>query len=81
MAGEELVPDSRPYGWYSPTYALKQPALLWLRSAHAPLPMRGVTKWVLDKTVMEDINIDWLDPEMGQPALSRVEYRGMRVET
>ncbi len=81
MAGEELVPDSRPYGWYSPTYALKQPALLWLRSAHAQLPMRGVTKWVLDKTVMEDIDIDWQDPEMGRPALSRVEYRGMSVET
>ena len=81
MAGEELVPDSRPYGWYAPTYALKQPALLWLRSAHAQLPMRGVTKWVLDKTVMEDIDIGWLDPEKGRPALSRVEYRGMRVET
>ena len=81
MAGEELVPDSRPYGWYSPTYALKQPALLWLRSAHAQLPMRGVTKWVLDKTVMEDIDIGWQDPEMGRPALSRVEYRGMSVET
>ena len=81
IAGEELVPDSRPYGWYSPTYALKQPALLWLRSAHAQLPMRGVTKWVLDKTVMEDIDIGWQDPEMGRPALSRVEYRGMSVET
>ncbi len=81
MAGEALVPDSRVCGWYAPTYALKQPALLWLRSAHAQLPMRGVTKWVLDKTVMEDIDIDWLDPEMGRPALSRVEYRGMSVDT
>ncbi len=81
MAGEELVPDSRPYGWYAPTYALKQPALLWLRCAHAQLPMREVTKWLLDKTVMDDVDIGWLDPAMGQPALSRVEYRGMRVET
>jgi len=81
MAGEELVPDSRPCGWYAPTYAQKQPALLWLRSAHAQLPMRGVTKWVLDKTVMEDIDISWLDLEMGRPALSCVEYRGKSVET
>ena len=81
MVGEAFVPDSRPYGWYAPTYALKQPALLWLRSAHAQLPMRGVTKWALDKTVMDDIDINWLDPEVGRPAISWVEYRGMRLET
>jgi len=81
IAGEELVADSRAYGWHAPTYALKQPALLWLRSAHAPLPIRGVTKWVLDETDMEDVNIGWLDPEIGRPALSSVEYRGMRLDT
>ncbi|HUS85456.1 MAG TPA: hypothetical protein VMX56_09940, partial [Anaerolineales bacterium] len=81
IAGEEFVSDSSTYGWFAPTYALKQPALLWLRSAHAPLPMRGVTKWVLDETEMEDVNISWLDPEIGRPALSSVEYRGMRLDT
>ena len=81
IAGEELVSDSRPYGWYSPTYAMKQPALHWLRSAHTQLPMRGVTKWVLDETDMEDVDIGWLDPEIKRPALSWVEYRGMRLET
>ncbi len=81
IAGEEFVSDSRSYGWYSPTYAMKQPALYWLRSAHAQLPMRGVTKWVLDETDMEGVDIGWLDPEIRRPALSWVEYRGMRLET
>lgn len=81
LAGEEFVADSSTFGWYAPTYAMKHPALLWLRSAHAQLPVRGVTKWVLDETVMEDINIGWFDPEKGRPALSQVEFREMRVET
>ncbi|MCK4741472.1 MAG: alginate lyase family protein [Anaerolineales bacterium] len=81
IAGEEFVSDSRSYGWYSPTYAMKQPALYWLRSAHAQLPMRGVTKWMLDETDMEDVDIGWLDPEIRRPALSWIDYRGMRLET
>ena len=81
IAGEELVADSRSYGWYSPTYAMKEPALLWLRSAHAQLPVRGVTRWVLNEMDMEDVDIGWLDPEIRRPALSWVEYRGMRLET
>ncbi|MCJ7823545.1 MAG: heparinase II/III family protein [Anaerolineales bacterium] len=80
IAGEEFVSDSSTYGWFAPTYALKQPALLWLRSSHAPLPMRGVTKWVLDETNMDDVNIGWLDPEIRRPPLSWVEYRGTRLE-
>jgi hypothetical protein len=80
IAGEGFVQDSSIYGWYAPTYAMKQPSLLWLRSAHAQLPMRGVTKWVFDEMDVEDINIGWLDPKMGRPALSWVEYRGMRLE-
>lgn len=81
IAGEGFVPDSRIYGWYAPTYAMKQPSLLWLRSAHDQLPMRGVTKWVFGEMDVEDINIGWMDPNMGRPALSWVEYRGMRLET
>ncbi|MGB2896473.1 MAG: alginate lyase family protein [Anaerolineales bacterium] len=82
IAGDKFVSDSITYGWYAPTYAMKQPALLWLRSAHGQLPMRGVTKWVLDEEMdLDDIDIGWLDPEVGRPALSWVEYRGMRLVT
>ncbi|MCK5052701.1 MAG: hypothetical protein KAR65_00385, partial [Anaerolineales bacterium] len=82
IGGEDFVSDSSSYGWYAPTYAMKQPALLWLRSAQAQLPMRGITKWVLDEEMnLDDVDIGWLDPEIGRPALSWVEYRGMRLET
>jgi len=82
IAGEEFVPDSRTYGWYAPTYAMKQPGLFWLRSAHAQLPMRGVTKWVLDEEMgLDEVDIGWLDPEIGRPAFSWIDYRGTRLET
>ncbi len=82
IGGEDFVSDSSSYGWYAPTYAMKQPALLWLRSGQAQLPMRGITKWVLDEEMdLDDVYIGWLDPEIGRPALSWVEYRGMRLET
>ncbi len=81
ISGEDFVADSSTFGWYAPTYAMKQPALHWLRSAHAQLPVRGVTRWVFDETDMEDVDIGWLDPEKGRPAFSRVDCRGMRLET
>ena len=81
IAGEELVSDSSVYGWDAQTYALKQPALLWLRSAYGQLPMRGITTWVLAETNEDDVDISWLDARKNRPAFSRVEYRGTRLET
>jgi hypothetical protein len=81
ISGEELASDSSTYGWDAPTYALKQPALLWLRSAHGQLPMRGITTWVLAEMDEDEVDISWLDPVMKSPAFSLVEYRGRILET
>ena len=80
IAGNAFAPDSSTYGWYSPTYALKEPALHWLRGARAQLPLRWITKWVLDEAVMKEVHLRWLNPGKGRSPLSQVEYRGMRLD-
>ncbi len=50
-AGECLLGEVEPeptWGWYSPTYSVKQPALMVIVGAAGPLPLRMVTEWTFD---------------------------------
>jgi hypothetical protein len=50
-AGECLLRKLEPeptWGWRSPTYSVKQPALMVIVEAFGPLPLRVVTEWAFD---------------------------------
>jgi hypothetical protein len=79
-AGERIVGDatlgSRTglLGWYSPTYALKSPALSLVGALEGELPLRLVTEWILGSSIAPRAEVEYRhDPGEGV-SVSRVVY-------
>lgn len=85
-AGEAVhggLPDaaSEPYGWHSPTYAVRRPALQIVCRARTRLPARLTSVWRLGKASTAPPGMVWDEQAGARPArLRAIEWDGARWE-
>ncbi len=76
--GVDVEPEPELLGWYSPTYALKQPGLSWIIRARVGIPAQFSTEIVLQEPAGE-ISIIRTKDEASLLPVVRVEYEGEEV--
>jgi hypothetical protein len=59
VAGSRVSHESPCWGWHSPTYALKEPALRLAASVRSNLPLRICTWWSFNQADPEELEIAW----------------------
>lgn len=72
--GENLIDDAEILGWYSPTYAIKEPGLYFAASMEGTLPLRMVSLWSLGKADAGALKVEWEDPSRKFPNITRIVY-------
>lgn len=73
--------ERRQWGWYSPTYALRQPALHWVTWLEGSLPKRMRSEWTIGSPGMAPPQLEWgAAAETGLPDLQAVILGGHRLE-
>lgn len=73
ISGEPLERQQQTWGWYSPTYAVREPALHWVHHAHAlDSPVQVRSWWTCGPVSWLDIGIEWTSGIEGAPQLSTV---------
>jgi hypothetical protein len=68
------------WGWYSPTYAIQEPALRLVGEASGRLPLRLETWWVFDEADPRELEIDWRDPGDLLGVFNEVTFQGECLE-
>jgi hypothetical protein len=79
--GTRSAGNEELWGWYSPTYAIKEPALRLLGETSGMLPLRLETWWSFNEADSHTIGIEWRDPGDLSGALAKVTFQGERLET
>jgi hypothetical protein len=74
VAGERLNGTVPVWGWWSPTYTVRLPALSWVNELSGWLPMRLVTIFCLGGARPEDLGLTWRQPGTGVAALERIAF-------
>jgi hypothetical protein len=72
LYGEPSDRSFSTFGWFSPTYAYKVPALTLLVTQAKELPLRFVSKWLWLGEGSGDLQVDLNSPSVGEIPLSRV---------
>jgi hypothetical protein len=79
--GESIPTADVTWGWHSPTYAVKEPALRLVAESDLDLPGRMITFWGFGELgLTEELEIGWRDPG-AETALAMMTYRGEHMET
>jgi hypothetical protein len=81
VAGGKIGSGSPLWGWRSPGYAVKEPALRFIAEARGELPLRIVSWWCFDEAKPADLVVKWSTPGEGLASLDRLEYQGEHLET
>jgi hypothetical protein len=74
VEGEELTDCPEILGWYSPTYAYKEPGLYFIGSIKGDLPLRSVSLWSLGEVDMDQLKVEWSRPAWEHTPISRITY-------
>lgn len=74
LAGDRLPGEIPQWGWYSETYAKKEPALHWVSYTKAELPLQIRTWWLFDDAKPEDLELRWESEAL--PQLRTVHFGG-----
>jgi hypothetical protein len=74
IEGESVTDCEQLLGWYSPTYAYKEPGLFLAASVEGHLPLRMVTRWCLGDVEPDKLNVDWDETGLGTMSLKRITY-------
>jgi hypothetical protein len=74
LEGEDIAQQKEVLGWFSPTYAVKEPALFFTASMEGALPLRLITLWCLGDPNPDRLMVDWEDSADGHSVLSRIRY-------
>ncbi len=67
-------------GWFSPTYALKMPALQYVLRWQAELPLRVQSDWLWAGEDEGQLEIGWNEPATGEWPLQWVRYQAEYLE-
>ncbi len=78
VGGEPPHFERPQWGWYSPTYALREPSLHWIPWTEGALPLRMRTDWAVGDAA--PVEIDWREIEGEPPALSAVHFGPTTLE-
>jgi hypothetical protein len=68
------------YGWFSPTYALKIPAIQLVNRWEQSLPLRIQSKWFWVEPDLDDIEIEFNPPTNDELPAQRVRFGGQYLE-
>lgn len=80
VAGVRVAHESPCWGWHSPTYAVREPALRLAASAQSDLPLRFLTWWSFNDADPEDLKIVWQEGYAdGQAPMEGLEWDGERL--
>jgi len=74
IAGEDVTDCKEILGWYSPTYAYKQPGLYLAASVEGELPLRLVTRWRLGDVDPEKLIVEWDETGTRPMSPARITY-------
>jgi hypothetical protein len=74
LEGEDIARPKEILGWFSPTYAFKEPALYFAASMEGALPLKLITLWCLGDADPDQLKVDWEVSDRGYSVLSRVKY-------
>lgn len=80
LHGPELPTEPARWGWFSPTYGLKQPALHWVTAGEGELPLQIRTWWSLDGADRSELSLEWQEVSGTVPRLVRVAHDGDVLE-
>lgn len=74
LGGQVLDLSCPVWGWFSPTYARKEPALSLVYQVQGQLPLRWVTWFCFAGADPAQVDIDWSPPGAGPVPFRRLEF-------
>jgi hypothetical protein len=80
VAGGTIKGDGHLWGWRSPTYAVKEPALSIVSEGNGKLPLRFCTYWAFGETDLESVKIEWKEPGEGSTAIAALRFGEQRLD-
>jgi asparagine synthase (glutamine-hydrolysing) len=80
IEGEYVPRDSDIMGWYSPTYARKDPALHFISNISGRLPIRISTRITLGDVIPNDLDVQLTNPAESELRVRSVRYKGEKLE-
>lgn len=80
VAGEWTESACPAWGWYSPTYAAREPSLTLVAETSSGLPLRLLSWWSFGADGKETLQADWAPPGRGLAALASVGYGGEWID-
>lgn len=78
--GGDPISEPIVLGWWSPTYAVKDPAITMVAEAEGRLPLRVETWFAFGDADARDVTLAWLPPEAGRLPFRRVDAHGVQLE-
>jgi hypothetical protein len=81
LAGEPSADECDVWGWRSPTYAVKEPALRWGVTVRDALPIRLKTWWIFEGAKTEALRMGWRPPRGDALAVEWLEMDGEYLDT
>jgi hypothetical protein len=81
LAGDSTIDECDAWGWRSPTYAVKEPAIRWGVTVRDTLPVRLKTWWAFDGADTEALRIGWRLPHGDVGAVEWLEMDGEYLDT
>ncbi|MBN2555522.1 MAG: alginate lyase family protein [Anaerolineales bacterium] len=80
LEGEFLEGDPSIYGWYSPTYALKEPCFYRSAMIQRSLPFHLVTWVTFDAEIRARVGRSWAPADAKSPSLQSIEYSEEKLD-
>lgn len=80
VTGEGVAEPSPVWGWRSPTYALREPALSLVSEIAGPLPLRLVTWVCFGQPPAATLHVEWNAPGVGLAAVSELGLERERLD-
>jgi hypothetical protein len=80
IGGEPMSRDGALWGWYSSTYAVKEPGLRIVAEVEDTLPLRLETWWSFNDADPSEITLERRDLCLGSSGVAKLEYKGERLD-
>ena len=80
ISGGAIRHAAEAWGWRSPTYAHRQPALTFVAETEGPLPRRILTRIRLGGAPGEALRLEWASPGEGQSSFRSLALGGEELQ-
>jgi hypothetical protein len=80
LLGEAAETAPPTMGWYSPTYAHKEPCLTLVGEVRGATPLRLVSWMSFGKDTRDSLTVDWAEPDAHSPAIVGLTHAGRRLD-